>query len=85
MEGKSVIAAKPCANSQRPRLGQTRMTPHPAQSQRQENAEVRERDQPDEVAAHLVEMIRIEHLLAEHDRAHFKQARDQPAPSRQEQ
>ena len=82
---RASVAHRPRANSQRPRRGQTRIDATPEQSQRQENAEVRERDQPDEVAAHLVEMIGIEQLLAEHDRAHFKQARDQPAPGRQEQ
>ena len=72
-------------NSQRPRRGQTRMTAHPNNPTARKTDEVRERDQPDKVAAHPVETIRIEHLLAEHDRAHFKQAGDQPAPGRQEQ
>ena len=37
------------------------------------------------MAAHPVEMIGVEHLLADHDRAHLEQARDEPAPCRQQE
>ena len=57
----------------------------PEQSQHQEDGEVRQRDQPDEMAAHPVQRIRVEHPPAEHDRARLEEARDEAAPGRQEQ
>ena len=36
------------------------------------------------MAAHPVKMIGVKQLLADHDRAHLEQARDEPAPCRQQ-
>ena len=57
----------------------------PEASHREKNAEIRERDQPHEMATRPEEPIRVEGGFPENDRAHLEQARDKPAPCRQDQ
>ena len=84
--GSSVSAQSSRASrASRPAAARPRRPRHEDDAQRQEEAQVGQRDQPDEMAAHPVEMIRVECLLAHDEGPDLEQPRDQPAPGGQDQ
>ncbi len=70
--------------SQRPRRPHTTSSDSNTPSG-EEDQEIGQRDQPDKMAAHPVEMIQVERSLAQYGDSDLEQARDQPAPGREEQ
>ena len=51
----------------------------------EEDQQVRQRDQPDEMAAHPVKLVEVDGVLAQHDRPDLERPGDQPAPERQDE
>ena len=64
-----------------PTVAQYRQT----QAQDEEDQQIRQGDQPDEMAAHPVELVEVDRVLAQHDRHDLERSGDKAAPERQDE